>query len=148
MPIITVVGASGNVQVTVDGAQNSALYNQATDLSNQLNSVISTLDAQNLSAGDTTFSDSNKAGYGVITSAGSYRVAGNVDYLSIGSDANSQPGTALDGWVNVNAYGGTASSMTVLGGTNTGIAFRAGDRSTLQPRVLRYVGEPNAADCP
>lgn len=66
MPIITVVGASGNIQVTVDGAQNSALYNQATDLSNQLSSVISTLDAQNLSAGDTTFSDSNKAGYGLL----------------------------------------------------------------------------------
>lgn len=36
MPIITVVGASGNVQVTVDGAQNSALYNQATDLSTRI----------------------------------------------------------------------------------------------------------------
>lgn len=129
MPIITVVGASGNVQVTVDGAQNSALYNQATDLSNQLSSVISTLDPQNLAAGDTTFSSGNKAGYGVITSAGSYRVAGDVQYLSIGSDANTQPGTALDGWVNVNAYGGTAKNMTVLGGTNTGIAFRAGDQS-------------------
>ena len=129
MPIITVVGASGNVQVTVDGAQNSALYNQATDLSNQLSSVISTLDPQNLAAGDTTFSSGNKAGYGVITSAGSYRVAGDVQYLSIGSDANTQPGTALDGWVNVNAYGGTTKNMTVLGGTNTGIAFRAGDQS-------------------
>lgn len=129
MPIITVVGASGNVQVTVDGAQNSALYNQATDLSNQLSSVISTLDRQNLAAGDTTFSAGNKAGYGVITSAGSYSVAGNVEYLSIGSDAETQPGVALDGRVNINATGGSVKSMTVLGGTNTGIAFRAGDQT-------------------
>ncbi|KDE21518.1 membrane protein [Acetobacter aceti 1023] len=127
MPIITVVGASGNVQVTVDGAQNSALYNQATDLSNKLSSAISGLTAQNIAPGATDFGTGNQAGYGVITAPGSYQVSGNAQFLSVGSN---QPGVGLDGWVNINATGVTPSSnMTVIGGSNTGIAFSAGAQS-------------------
>lgn len=128
MAIITVVGASGgNVQVTVDGSDTATLVQQANALSAKLSGEIGSLDARNLAAGTTTFSG-NQSGYGVITAAGSYKVGGNAEWLSVGSDAASNPSAALNGWVNIDASKGT-SNLTVLGGTNAGISFRAGSQS-------------------
>ena len=131
MAIITVVGASGGqVQVTVDGSQNSTFVKQAEALSSKLSSVVDTLDVRHLTPGTNNGqAGSNQAGYGVITSAGSYNVAGNTEWLSVGSDSVAQPGSALAGWVNVDLTKDTAQNVTVLGGTEAGISFRAGSQS-------------------
>ncbi|MFT9399871.1 beta strand repeat-containing protein [Acetobacter sp.] len=129
MALLTVVGASGNsVQVTVDGADKSALVKQAQGLASQLGSELSSLDVRNLAAGSSTFSG-NQAGYGAITASGAYSVGGNVQWLAVGSDATTQAGTALAGWVNLDATKGTANNLTVLAGTNAGVNFRAGSQS-------------------
>lgn len=131
MAIITVVGASsGQVQVTVDGSQNSTLAQQANTLFSKLNGIVDTLNVQYLTPGsNNSETGSNQAGYGVITSAGSYNVAGNFEWLSVGSDPVAQPGSALAGWVNVDITKDTTQNVTVLGGTEAGISLRAGSQS-------------------
>lgn len=129
MAIITVVGASGTVQVTVDGAQNTAFVSRTQALADQLQSNISTLDAQNLTKGSNAAAAGNQAGYGVITAAGSYQVSGNYQWLTAGSPT-AEP---LDSWVNIDASKVTASTgyLSVIAGTTAGVAFHANSQSGL-----------------
>ncbi|MCX2560549.1 calcium-binding protein [Acetobacter farinalis] len=136
MAIITVVGASGGtVQVTVDGAQNSAFVGRTQDLADQLADQLNKqgiLDARNLTTGSNSRAPGgNQSGYGVITAAGAYQVSGDFRWLTVGSDTAAQPGAPLNGWVNIDASKVTTDYLSVIAGTTQGVAFHAGAQSGL-----------------
>lgn len=127
MPIITVQGASSgsHVVVTVDGAGSGTLAGLVSSFSNTLASGIAggSISGQNLTPGSTEFS-SNTSGYGVITAAGSYQVSGDVGAIVFGG----LPGTNQipSAHVQIDASKGTASFVSVEGGTTQGVQFQAG----------------------
>lgn len=124
MALITVPGASGDhtVQVTVGGHDCSTLLGQANSLADQLRTAYSDLDSRYLTSGSNFF-NGNRGGYGAVTTAGSYQVSGNAEWLSVGSDSQAQPGVALDGHVTIDATKVTSQYLNFIGGTNAGIHF-------------------------
>ncbi|GAN67573.1 beta strand repeat-containing protein [Acetobacter orleanensis] len=137
MAIITVAGASGGtVQVTVDGAMNTAFVGRTQALANQLSGQIDDgkLDARYLDKGSNSkaSSSSNQSGYGVITAGGSYQVSGDFRWLTVGANsATTAPSTALDAWVNIDASKVTTDYLSVIAGTAQGVGFHAGAQSGL-----------------
>ncbi|MBS1016460.1 beta strand repeat-containing protein [Acetobacter persici] len=138
MAIITVAGASGGtVQVTVDGAMNTAFVGRTQALADQLSDQLNNqgiLDARYLNTGSNSkaSSTSNQSGYGVITAAGSYQVSGDFRWLTVGANsATTAPSTALDAWVNIDATKVSTEYLSVVAGTTQGVSFRAGSQGGL-----------------
>lgn len=132
MAIITVTGASGGtIQVTVDGAMNTALAGRTQALAGQLSDQLNNqgiLDALYLNTGSNnrTSGSSNQSGYGIVTAAGSYQVSGDFRWLTVVSNSvMTTPSTALD------ASKVTTDYLSVVAGTTQGVSFRAGSSSGL-----------------
>nr|WP_230975587.1 calcium-binding protein [Acetobacter garciniae] len=103
------------------------MVTQATTLSTTLAGVITTLDAEKLGFGATLSGPGSTPAYGIVTTSGSYKVVGNVGWLTVGSDSGTTPGVPLDGAVTINAAASTATT-TVLGGATGGIVLQAGNQ--------------------
>lgn len=124
MAIVTVQGASSGsaINVTVDGAATGSLGALVTSFSNELTSVIDTLNGEALSSGGTYDFTGNAAGLAVLAGTGTYTLSGNLEYIVFGDIL----GTTPTGAFHVDASGVSSGTLSVVGGTQFGIEFQAG----------------------